>query len=654
MRRAKALFSISILVGALALVTTEASADKWALMVGINDYPELPAQCQLRGCKSDIDEMHDLFISKFGFQKDHIKTLLNREATRDAMVQWFRTWLIEKPKPGDMVLFYYSGHGSQVEDQNGDEEDGLDETLVPADISRTHPERMIIDDEIGEWIKQIEAKGIHNIVFVLDCCHSGTATKGLDDLFKKPEQQCRSKYVQPKLILGHDVHPKAMPAAATKNDADTPDDVVLISGCRDSETSNDAPVEGGGYHGALTYTLAGALQKAAAGITYQQLMEQVRREVSNRFPTQTPQLSGPGTRQAFQDIQVTPTPPFVMVTQATGGRAQLDAGTSAGVTVGSTYRVYPADDRALTGDGIGEIEITRALPATAEARVRRGAGAVRAGCRAVEQEHVFPQEKLYLALGAGSDAAGADVVKTLKQIDYVVMADDGHLADRLVQVKQAGGGLNGWVATPDGMPGRTFTAADAAELAQAMRPELDGAYTMKLLARLQNPNPSFKVHVSIDREASPIYYFEKDEIKFKVQAERDCYITVLDIGTSGKIAVLFPNKEHPENLIRANEVYEIPSATMGFAITVNPPVGREMVKVIATEKPVNLTGIDFKNMEGTFAGVEDSMSFVRKLAGSVKDIVVTARRKPTGTPTGGWATDFVTFQIRDPAELKKP
>jgi hypothetical protein len=31
-------------------------------------------------------------------------------------------------RPGDLVRFYFAGHGSQAWDVNGDEEDGLDET----------------------------------------------------------------------------------------------------------------------------------------------------------------------------------------------------------------------------------------------------------------------------------------------------------------------------------------------------------------------------------------------------------------------------------------------------------------------------------------------------------------------------------------------
>ena len=84
-----------------------------------------------------------------------------------------------------------------------------------------------------------------------------------------------------------------------------------------------------------------------------------------------------------------------------------------------------------------------------------------------------------------------------------------------------------------------------------------------------------------------------------------------------------------------------------------------MVKVIATEEPVNLTGLDFTTMRSTFASLPDSLGFVTGLASRVRDFVVRPGRsrrqlpRRLRPPTAGWATDFVTFQIRDPREQSR-
>jgi hypothetical protein len=73
-------------------------------------------------------------------------------------------WLIGGTQPGDSLFFHYSGHGSQVVDHSGDEEDGLDETICPVDFKSAG---QIIDDEVNyKYILYIEysinRSGVHS------------------------------------------------------------------------------------------------------------------------------------------------------------------------------------------------------------------------------------------------------------------------------------------------------------------------------------------------------------------------------------------------------------------------------------------------------------------------------------------------------------
>lgn len=84
---------------------------------------------------------------------------------RDAM-----RWLVYGCQPGDSLLFYYSGHGSQIRELSRNEKDGCDETLCPVDFET---EGKILDDEINETIVRPLPAGavLHAIV---DTCSSGT------------------------------------------------------------------------------------------------------------------------------------------------------------------------------------------------------------------------------------------------------------------------------------------------------------------------------------------------------------------------------------------------------------------------------------------------------------------------------------------------
>ena len=84
--------------------------------------------------------------------------------------------------PDDFVYLHFSGHGSQAPALNDETElDGLDELFLPVDIGPWNDtvgavENALLDDEIGEMIGAIRAKGA-TVWAVFDSCHSGTATR---------------------------------------------------------------------------------------------------------------------------------------------------------------------------------------------------------------------------------------------------------------------------------------------------------------------------------------------------------------------------------------------------------------------------------------------------------------------------------------------
>lgn len=67
-----------------------------------------------------------------------------------------------------------------------------------------------------------------------------------------------------------------------------------------------------------------------------------------------------------------------------------------------------------------------------------------------------------------------------------------------------------------------------------------------------------------------------------VKANRDAYITVIDIGTSGQTHVIYPNKFQPDNFVRGGEPVKIPAMGDKFDLEVYGRSGKEVIKVIAT------------------------------------------------------------------------
>lgn len=79
-----------------------------------------------------------------------------------------------------------------------------------------------------------------------------------------------------------------------------------------------------------------------------------------------------------------------------------------------------------------------------------------------------------------------------------------------------------------------------------------------------------------------------DEITFYFRTRHDVYMTLIDVGTSGGVRVLFPNQHHPDNFVKANKVYTIPKQGSGFSIFVHGPPGLERIKAIATQEPLSI------------------------------------------------------------------
>ena len=149
-----------------------------ALLIGIERYRHVSP---LQGPVNDAAAMASFLTGALGYRAQDIKTLVDAEATRRNILDTIERWLVAGTEPGDEVFLYFSGHGFQQPDKDGDESDRRDETLVPVDAfvdSERTVVGMIADDEIAGLVERMDGRRIH---VVLDSCHSGTATRSTGD-----------------------------------------------------------------------------------------------------------------------------------------------------------------------------------------------------------------------------------------------------------------------------------------------------------------------------------------------------------------------------------------------------------------------------------------------------------------------------------------
>jgi hypothetical protein len=193
-------------VGLLATTGVAAAAPQSrALLVGVSDYPkEAVGDLQLAGPKNDVALMIDTLVRLGVPAKNTIVladglegTTAGRPAdgmpTRGAILGALDR-LAAEAGPGDFVLVYLSGHGSQqpMVDAARHEvakADGLEEIFLPIDIGPWEDsvgavKNALVDWELGRAVTAIRAKGAR-VWVVVDACHSGTMTRAGADAVAK-------------------------------------------------------------------------------------------------------------------------------------------------------------------------------------------------------------------------------------------------------------------------------------------------------------------------------------------------------------------------------------------------------------------------------------------------------------------------------------
>ncbi len=280
-------------------------ANRKAFLVGINDYAPVGAGGpDLRGCVNDVRDMAST-LSGLGIvpaAPGNMRIVTDARATRAAIIDGLR-WLVGGAARGDVLVFHYSGHGSQMVDTSADEPDARDETICPHDFATAG---MIRDDDLRGIFGAVPA-GV-NLDVILDSCHSGSGTReaialsGLGD-----EDYVAYRYVEPPIDWGFflEANPglpakglmrwtRAAPAAelATRQAVVVPNlNHCLWAGCRDNQTSAEANI-GGVFRGVFTYCFCRNLRSVGTTVTRRRLDSLISTNISAMHYAQVPQLEG--------------------------------------------------------------------------------------------------------------------------------------------------------------------------------------------------------------------------------------------------------------------------------------------------------------------------------------------------------------------------
>ncbi|KAJ7949027.1 Metacaspase [Quillaja saponaria] len=140
---------------------------KKAVLIGCN-YPGTNAE--LKGCINDVKRMYKCLLDRYGFSEEDITVLIDTDNSyrqpTGKNIRSSLSKLIRSARPGDVLFVHYSGHGTRLPAETGEDDDtGYDECIVPCDMN------LITDDDFREFVDKVP-RGCR-ITIVSDSCHSG-------------------------------------------------------------------------------------------------------------------------------------------------------------------------------------------------------------------------------------------------------------------------------------------------------------------------------------------------------------------------------------------------------------------------------------------------------------------------------------------------
>jgi len=250
---------------------SQCTGKRKALVIGINYVRHPDNAFRLMHCVEDALGMAKFLCTNLGFTKNDVRIMTdegNPESlpTKANILREMRA-LVDDAQPHDSFFLYFSGHGRQLKDLNGDEPDGFDESVCAVDYcgdsrnATPSTPGLIVDDPLS---------ALCCLIAIFDSCHSGTLLDlpymynagGVVKKFKHPQ---KSEVVRMKSSYA---------------------DVISLGACKDRQSAVETR-----RGGALRWAFIDCMTKFGNNLTYQQLIRDLREEMKRRRFRQQPLLS---------------------------------------------------------------------------------------------------------------------------------------------------------------------------------------------------------------------------------------------------------------------------------------------------------------------------------------------------------------------------
>ncbi len=661
----------------LLFVICSTAQTKHALVIAISNYPQIAGREKnwaVLSSKNDCDLVMEM-LKRQEFDQKNIISLLDKEATVSNIEKAFDD-LNASVKEGDIVYFHFSGHGQQVEDivgkKNGnskiltkDEKDGYDEALVtynaPVVFEKGYQfQDHFVDDQMKYYMNRLRKKigGKGQVIAVFDCCHSGSATRGSNEVVVRGTSTiCASPDYRP----GSSVSSDSSLAFDTDFDYVNSDEMAKLTAffaCKSEQVAREILEDKSrkGY-GSLTYYLIKSMQDLGPNSSYNNLFSKINEKMVIGFKNQQhPEIEGDNLNQLIFKGTFVDQKPYYKIIDRDLQEITIDGGSLQGLSVGDSVGIYsnttisPKGQKALYDGIVTAIEPYSAKVTLSQPFYQRKDAEVM--YRTFVTYSAAPAIKCKLNITVKSKTVRKELEALFAKEKAIELVDKG-FDYQIVDTMYNGNADNVVVylgpdkqrplrgMTPRAVKGNPIQADSLLQfIKQSMKTDL----FRKL--NLEEESLSFEYKIAPCSSDGTCSYDSSKILNgnLRFSDKSKFQLIVKNTGTQrlyGNVIDIDPNnvlKWFSKSDMKNFEL--LPGAEKKMKITVSKPYGIEQMKVIATDRPVDFSSLE-ENGTSLTRGGENSplLDFVDKS--------VNGTRGAGGEDATGATVKTLTFEIME-------
>jgi hypothetical protein len=497
----------------------------------------------LTGVGNDVAAMNAA-LTRRGFD---VTTCEGPQATRAGILAAYES-LIQRVRPDDTVVVYYSGHGGLLKPPDPLVRQPL-QFIVPSDYadSTDGDFRGVTSVELSVLLARL-TDVTRNVTVIVDCCHAAHMSRDPRSTVKALPRTTFAGYRASYDVVAR--HVETLKRQGLQADLRQPfgnEHAVRIVACAPEQSAYEYTNHDEKRIGVLTEALTGVLDEAVhVPATWSTVLERTRRRVSARFPSQRPEIEGPSRRLLFE-LDELDSVAAMPVTDLGAGRVRLDGARLLGVQVGDELMIMPPGSHRGDEDAsLGEARTVHVGAISAEAAVTlRGPvtglplGAVAFRRRAVAEPMPvrLPEDERWAALLVAAMARSPLVRPAGPDDDPVIrieVDENGRSA-----VHDNIGPLTTPGPTDEAAANRTVTNLERRARADAVRalappPDatLDASVTLEW-GRIVDGGQRL-----LPPSGAVVFAGEHLYVRVRNDDERTVYVSLLDVGVAAGVAVL--------------------------------------------------------------------------------------------------------------------